>query len=259
MAATVSRGLIRYQALGKELCMFSLIFSSQLPEELDTPISSFWRQGNEELETLRNLPKDTQLLGGLAGAQIQLQCWIISDLSVWVLLVFVSCVTVASSTISKPCSVFTVDGREEPLFLQSEFQWGRVFSKHISCFLSLLYLFLGRWGTALFGKFENTWLCSTQHCPFPWEGAAPGALPPVSSGGCPGPCSLVLGFTISDALQLPVLNASSPTWFIITSKGDLYWLLSVPFHFMSQLVQNAGKANGMPFTQSPLESPKGAS
>lgn len=144
MAATVSRGLIRYQALGKELCMFSLIFSSQLPEELDTPISSFWRQGNEELETLRNLPKDTQLLGGLAGAQIQLQCWIISDLSVWVLLVFVSCVTVASSTISKPCSVFTVDGREEPLFLQSEFQWGRVFSKHISCFLSLLYLFLGR-------------------------------------------------------------------------------------------------------------------
>lgn len=102
-------------------------------------------------------------------------------------------------------------------------------------------------------------MCSTQHCSFPWEGAAPGALPPVSSGGCPGPCSLVLGFTISDALQLPVLNASSPTWFIITSKGDLYWLLSVPFRFMSQLVQNAGKANGMPFTQSPLESPKGAS
>lgn len=88
LAATVSRGFIHYQALGKELCMLYLIFSSQLSAELDTPVSSFWRQGNEESETLRNLSKDTELLRGQAAAQIQLQCWIISDLSVWVLLMF---------------------------------------------------------------------------------------------------------------------------------------------------------------------------
>lgn len=124
--------------------MLYLIFSSQPPEELDTTISSFWRQGNEELETSWNLSKGTQLLRGQAGAQIQLWCWVISDLSVWVLLVVVGSVMVASSAVSKPRSLFTIDGRGEPLFSSLGFSWEGFFSNLISCFLSLLYPFLRR-------------------------------------------------------------------------------------------------------------------